>query len=76
MHLQKPANKVFKVFFIGTSPFVKYPKDYGRFGGSEFLVMKLLAKKHKFTANFIPAKSFDIVKTNVTIHGLVHQVNF
>ena len=75
LHLQKPANKELKIFFIGAHPFVKYPKDFGKLGGSEFLVMKLLAKKHKFTPHFLPAKSFDIVETNGTKHGLMHQVN-
>ena len=75
VHLQQPANKVLTIFFIGPPPFIKYPKDYGKWGGSEFLVMKLLAKKHKFTPNLLPAKSFDIVETNGTKHGLMHQVN-
>ena len=75
LHLQKPANKVLKVFFIGPFPFVKYPKDYGKFGGSELLVMKLLARKHKFTAKLLPAKSFEIMETNGTQYGLLYQVN-
>ena len=74
-HLQKPANKVLKIFFIGVPPFIKYPKDGRKLGGSEFLVMELLAKKHKFVPLFLPAKSFDIVKTNGTQYGLVYQVN-
>ena len=74
VHLQKPANKVLPIFFIGSQPFIKYPKDFGKLGGSEFLVMKLLAMKHKFTPNLIPAKSFDIAETNGTQYGLVYQV--
>ena len=72
--MQKPANKVLPIFFIGPAPFIKYPKNYGKLGGSEFLVIKVLAKKHKFTPNLLPAKSFDIVETNGTQYGLVYQV--
>ena len=74
LHLQKPANKVLKVFFIGVNPFIKYPKDYGKLGGSEFLVMDLLTKKHKFAPIFLPAKSFDTAEINGTKQGLVYQV--
>ena len=74
LHLQKPANKELKIFFIGAHPFVKYPKDFGKLGGSEFLVMNLLAMKHKFIPNLRPAKSMDIVETNGTQYGLVYQV--
>ena len=74
IHLQKPANKVLPIFFIGGTPYIKYPKDFGQLGGSEFLVMKLLAMRHKFTPNLLPAKSFDIVETNGTQYGLVYQV--
>ena len=74
VHLQKPANKVFNIFFIGLNPYIKYPKDHGKLGGSDFLVMKLLAMKHRFTPNFIPAKAIDIAETNGTQYGLVYQV--
>ena len=74
VQLQKPANKLLPIFFIGPVPFIKYPKDFDKLGGSEFLVMKLLAKKHKFIPNLRPAKSMDIVKTNGTQYGLVYQV--
>ena len=75
LDLQKPVNKVLTIFFIGSQPFVKYPKEYGKLGGSEFLVMKVLAKKHKFTPNFLPAKRFFIEEINGTKYGLVYQVN-
>ena len=74
VHLQEPANKELQIFYIGMDPFIQYPKHYGKLGGSEFMVMKLLAKKHKFTPILRPAKSFDIVKTNGTQYGLVYQV--
>ena len=63
-----------KIFFIGTAPFVKYPKDYCELGGSDFLVMKVLAKRHKFNPNFLPAKSYDIAEANGTKYGLLYQV--
>ena len=62
------------IFFIGTVPYIKYPKDFGKLGGSEFLVMKLLAMKHKFIPKLLPAKSFDIVENNGTHYGLLYQV--
>ena len=71
-----PANKVLPIFFIGVPPYVKYPKNYGKLGGSDFLVMELLAKKHKFTPLFRSAKSFDVSKINGNPYGLVYQVNF
>ena len=74
VHLQQPANKVLTIFFIGPPPFIKYPKDYGKLGGSEFLVMDLLTKKHKFAPIFLPAKSFDTAEINGTKQGLVYQV--
>ena len=73
-HLQKPDNKILPVFFIGINPFIKSPQVYGKLGGSEFLVMKVLAMKHKFIPNLIPAKGFDIHETNGTKFGLVYQV--
>ena len=76
VHLQMPDNKVLPIFFIGPPPYVKYPKNNdGKLGGSEFLVMKVLAKKHKFTPNFLPAKRFFIEEINGTKYGLVYQVN-
>ena len=74
LHLQKLADKVLKVFFIGVPPFIKYPRDYGKLGGSEFMVMELLTKKHKFHPIYLPAKSFDTAETNGTQHGIVYQV--
>ena len=60
VHLQKPANKMLPILFFGAYPFVKWPEDYGEniFGGSEFLVMKTLANKHKFTPKFHRAKNY------------------
>ena len=74
VHFQKPANKVLPIFFFGPAPFIKYPKDHGKLGGSEFQVMKLLAKKHKFSTNLLPARSIDTVEINGTQYGLVYQV--
>ena len=74
VHLQQPANKVLPIFFIGMAPYIKYPREYGKLGGSDFLVMKMMAMKHKFTPNFLPAKTVDIVETNGTKYGLVYQV--
>ena len=66
VHLQKPANKVLPIFYWGEIPYVKYAKDYGKLGGTNFLVMETLAKKHKFTPIFSP----------YVMPGIINQVDF
>ena len=69
-HLQKPHRKELKISFIGSTPFIKYRP----IGGSEFLLVKILAKKYKFFPKYIPEKSFDVVRKNGTFHGMFYRV--
>ena len=71
-HVQEPFGKTLNVSFIGAAPYVVY----NPVGGSEFDVMKILAKKFGFIPKFIAAKSFDANMKNKTTYSMVHQVNF
>ena len=48
-HLQKPANKVLPIFFIGVPPYVKYPKDFGKMMESLTKDMETLKERRKAT---------------------------
>ena len=67
---QKPAGKSLQISFIGPSPHITYDP----IGGSDFLIIGLLAKKLKFLPKFVPEQSFDIVNLNGTTFGKVHAV--
>ena len=68
--LKKPQGKELKVSFIGISPFVQYSP----IGGSEFLLVKILADKYNFFPKYIPEKSADMVQKNGTFHGMFYRV--
>ena len=68
--MQKPHGKVINISFIGTKPYI----TYNPIGGSEFLIVKILANKFKFVPKFIPEKSFDIVNYNGSLSGMFHSV--
>ena len=68
--LQYPMGKTLLISFIGISPFIKYKP----IGGSEFLVIKILAQKFGFFPKFVPERAFDVTKANGTIYGMVHRV--
>ena len=44
-------------------------------GGSDFLVIKLLARKSGFMATFIQERFANSVKINGSTHGLIHKVS-
>ena len=69
---QKPYGKELKISFIGTGPYI----NYNPIGGSEFLLVKILAEKFKFKPNFIAERSYDIVEQNGTFYGMLHRVRF
>ena len=69
-HVQSPYGKELKISFIGPEPFV----TYNPIGGSDFLIIKLLAKKFGFLPKFVPEISFDTVKSNGTSHGMAYKV--
>ena len=55
-HLQEPFGKTLKISFNGIPPYIIY-NPIGGSVGSDFLVIKILAKKFSFIPKFIPAKS-------------------
>ena len=69
-HAQSPRGKELKISFIGPEPFI----TYNPIGGSDFLIVKLLAKKFGFIPQFVPEKSMDAVKSNGTSYGMVYKV--
>ena len=68
--MQKPQGKELKVSFIGITPFIKY----GPVGGSEFLLVNILAEKYNFFPKYIPEKRVDMVQKNGTFHGMFYRV--
>ena len=69
-HTQSPHGKELNISFIGHPPFITYMP----IGGSEFLLMRLLAQKFNFRPKFIPERSYGIVKVNGTLYGRLHAV--
>ena len=55
-HLQSPRNKVLPISYIGDPPFIRFDSFTGQSGGltggSDFLVIKVLAQKFSFTPKF------------------------
>ena len=69
-HFQIPHGKIIKVSFIGVRPHIIYEP----IGGSDFLVMNILANKFRFKPEFIPEKAYDMVEHNGTSFGMLHRV--
>ena len=64
--------KELRISFIGLKPFI----TYNPIGGSDFLVLNLLAKKYGFIPKLIPEVRYDDVEVNGTIlHGSIHRVS-
>ena len=70
-HLGNPYGKELKISFIGFEPYI----SYNPVGGSDFQVVKILAKKFRFSPKFIPERSYDIVKNNSTTYGMMYRVS-
>ena len=70
--LQNPVGKKIPISFIGTQPYIKYAPTIG---GSEFLVVKMLAKKYRFLPDFKPERAFDVTKKNGSTYGMVWSVS-
>ena len=68
--LQIPFGKHIKVSFLGVIPYINYKP----IGGSDFEVMKLLAKRYKFFPKFIPERAAEALLPNGTKYGLIHSV--
>ena len=69
--LQHPVGKKITISFIGTQPYIKYRPTIG---GSEFLVIKMLAEKFRFLPDFKPERAFDVTKKNGSTYGMVWSV--
>ena len=67
---QYPAGKSLKISFIGHPPHIIYEP----IGGSDFLIMGLLADKLKFVPEYVQEQSTDIVHFNGKTLGMVHAV--
>ena len=68
--LENPYGKELKISFIGQSPFI----SYSPVGGSDVLVVNMLAEKFKFIPKFIPERSYDRVISNGTTYGMLYRV--
>ena len=68
--LENPSGKELKISFIGSVPHI----SYNPVGGSDFVVVKLLAEKFKFIPKFIPERSYDMVQYNGTSYGMLYRV--
>ena len=71
-HLQEPFGKTLRISFLGQPPFI----TYNPFGGSDFIVTKILAQKYSFIPKYIPARSYDKFEENNNTFGMVHWVSF
>ena len=69
--LQHPAGKRIPISFIGPQPYIKWEPTIG---GSEFLVIKMLAQKLRFLPEFKPEQAFDVTKKNGSTYGMVWSV--
>ena len=69
-NMRSPNGKTLPISFIGIVPYIKQ----NPFGGSENLVIKMLAMKYGFLPRFIPEKTFDVTMANGTTFGMVHRV--
>ena len=68
--LENPQGKELKISFIGASPYI----TYSPVGGSDILVVNMLAEKFKFIPEFIPERSYDPVISNETTYGMLYRV--
>ena len=69
--LQNPHGKELNISFIGHTPFITYKPA----GGSDFLLVQLLAEKFRFIPKFVQEKAKDMVKSNGTNYGMVYSVS-
>ena len=68
--MQNPAGKSIKISFIGPPPHI----TYNPIGGSDFLIIRLLADKLNFMPKFVPELSYDIMNINGRMVGMANAV--
>ena len=71
-HLQSPLRKKLSISFIGLEPYIRYRPTIG---GSDFELIKILAKRYRFLPQFIPERSYDSIEINGTFSGMVYSVS-
>ena len=69
--LENPHGKELNISFIGTIPFITYKPV----GGSDFLLIQLLAEKFRFIPKFVQEKAKEMVKSNGTNYGMAYAVS-
>ena len=70
-NLQDPEEKTIPVSFIGPQPYIKYKPTIG---GSDFLVLMMLAQKFKFKPDFKQELAIDLTRKNGSTYGMVWTV--
>ena len=66
--LKQPRRKTLPISFIGVMPFI----TYNPFGGSDPMVIQMLAKKHEFMPNFIAEQGgYDVMVRRVRYKTLL-----
>ena len=73
-HLQNLQGKELKVSFIGSPPWILYDKSGNLIGGSEVIIVEILAEKFNFTPKYVHASSYDIVQGDGW--SMLHQVGY
>ena len=69
--LRNPGGKEFNISFIGAKPYI----SYNPIGGSDLKIANILAKKFGFMPKFVPERSYDVVRNNVSTYGMLHRVS-
>ena len=69
--LRNPHGKELNISFIGPKPYI----SYNPMGGSDFKIVNILAKKFRFIPKFVPERSYDVVRNNVSTYGMLHRVS-
>ena len=68
--LKQPSRKILPISFIGVMPFI----TYNPFGGSDPMVIQILAKKHEFMPNFIAEQGgYDVMVHRVRYTNLIRK---
>ena len=64
------AKTTLPITYIGIMPYVKH----NPFGGSESLVIKILAEQFGFLTKFVPERAFDVRNGLQVTGGMVYRV--
>ena len=76
-HVNQLHGKSLNISFFGQEPFITQSKqsiNYNAIGGSDFLIMELMANKFQFTATYIPEESYYEISSHGQSSGLAYRV--